>query len=325
MPDLSHSMPGLKAGLFPWINKMDRRKFLRQTATSASILSLGAFPLQAIARPRITKLTILHTNDVHSRIDPFPMDGSRNQGLGGASRRAALINEIRSDEPNILLLDSGDIFQGTPYFNFFGGELELKLMTEMGYDATTIGNHDFDAGIDGLVKQLPHASFPFITCNYDFDQTNLRGKTLPYKVFEKSGLKIGVLGVGISLEGLVPEKLYAGTRYLDPVEKANAIAGFLRNEEECDYIICLSHLGYRYSDAQIDDIKFATNSRNIDLILGGHTHTFMEEPHLVSNNANQPVIIHQAGWAGIVLGRIDVSFEKNTKNRCVTCQTQVVR
>lgn len=304
---------------------MDRRKFLRQTATSASLLGLGAYPWKAMASPKITRLTILHTNDVHSRIDPFPMDGSRNQGLGGVARRSQLIREIRAEEPNVLLLDSGDIFQGTPYFNFFGGELEIKLMSEMGYDATTIGNHDFDAGIEGLVKQLPHASFPFLNCNYDFDQTQLRGLTRTHQVFEKDGVKIGVLGVGIELKGLVPEKLYGGTRYLDPVKEANRIADYLRNEEKCGYVICLSHLGYKYEGEQIDDRKFARQSRNIDLVLGGHTHTFMDQPELLSNTENKPVMINQVGWAGILLGRIDVLFEKNSKNRCLTCQNLVVR
>jgi 5'-nucleotidase len=304
---------------------MDRRRFLHQTATTASLVAMGGLPLQSLASPKITKLTILHTNDVHSRIDPFPMDGSKNEGLGGVARRSKLIAEIRAQEPNLLLLDSGDIFQGTPYFNFFGGELEIKLMTKMGYDATTIGNHDFDGGLDGLVRQLPHASFPFINCNYDFSNTPMSGKTVPFKVFNKSGLRIGVLGVGIALQGLVPQKLYGDTRYLDPVIEANKVASRLRNEEKCDYIICLSHLGYKYEDTQVDDIKFARNSSNIDLILGGHTHTFMKEPDFISNTENKPVMINQVGWAGIVLGRIDVMFEKNRKNRCVTCQNQVLR
>lgn len=304
---------------------MHRRKFLRQTSTSAALLGLGAYPLKALASPRVTKLTILHTNDVHSRIDPFPMDGSRNEGLGGVARRSKLINEIRAEEANVLLLDSGDIFQGTPYFNFFGGELEIKLMSEMGYDAATIGNHDFDAGLDGLIKQLPHATFPFINSNYDFDQTSMRGKTRPYSVFEKGGIRIGVLGVGIELRGLVPEKLYEATQYLDPVKKANEVADHLRNVEKCDYIICLSHLGYKYADEQVDDIKFARNSQNIDLILGGHTHTFMSKPDIISNRENKPVMINQVGWAGILLGRVDILFERNAKNRCSTCQNLIVR
>ncbi|MDH3649291.1 MAG: metallophosphatase [Saprospiraceae bacterium] len=301
-----------------------RRQFLRQTSTGAAMLSMGAFPNLAMTRPQMQKLTILHTNDVHSRIDPFPMDGSRNAGLGGASKRMRIIEEIREQEEHVLLLDSGDIFQGTPYFNFFGGELEFKLMSLMQYDAGTIGNHDFDAGIDGLARQVPNASFPLINCNYDFRDTIMEGKSVPYQVFEKDRLRVGVLGVGIELNSLVPEKLYGATRYLDPVTEANVMAEFLRSDEKCDYIICLSHLGYRYRDSKIDDVKLAANSRHIDLILGGHTHTFMKAPEIVANKDNNPVTINQVGWAGILLGRLDIHFEYNRKNRCLTCQNRLV-
>ena len=156
---------------------MKRRSFLRKAGIAGLLVGGKMFPLSAFTEPEITKLTILHTNDVHSRVEPFPMDGGPNQGLGGAANRAALIKQIRSKEENVLLFDSGDIFQGTPYFNYFGGELEFKLMSAMNYDAATIGNHDFDAGIDGLYKQLPHANFPFLTCNYDFSDTIMNGQT----------------------------------------------------------------------------------------------------------------------------------------------------
>jgi len=304
---------------------MDRRKFLRQTAGTASILAMGAWPGELVARPRVKQLTILHTNDVHSRIDPFPMDGSRNEGLGGAERRSVLIDKVRKEQPNVLLLDSGDIFQGTPFFNFFAGELEMKLMSQMGYDASTLGNHDFDAGVDGLLKQLPNATFPLINCNYDLSRTDLGNHVLPSKVFVKDDIRVGVLGVGIALQGLVPEKLTGGTQYQDPIEKANLTARFLKEEEKCDYIICLSHLGYKYRGPEIDDIKFAKASENIDLILGGHTHTFMNQPDLISNKVNQPVMINQVGWAGIMLGRIDILFEKNKKTRCINCQNGLVQ
>lgn len=166
---------------------MNRRHFIQTFGTGALLTGVGAAPLRAFAatEPNITKLTILHTNDVHSRIEPFPMDGSRLQGLGGVARRAAMIEKIRREEPNVLLLDAGDIFQGTPYFNVYGGELEMKLMSQMGYDAATIGNHDFDAGIDGLYKQLPNANFSLINCNYDFSNTVLKEKVIPYKTFKK--------------------------------------------------------------------------------------------------------------------------------------------
>lgn len=304
---------------------MNRRKFLRQTGKTAALLGLSALPYDIMALPETTRITILHTNDVHSRIDPFPMDGSRNEGLGGAERRATVINEIRSEVEHVLLLDSGDIFQGTPYFNMFGGELEMKLMSAMGYDAATIGNHDFDAGVDGLVMQLPHTNFPLINCNYDFRDTALHDKILPHKIITKGPVRIGILGVGIELDGLVPDAWYGNTRYQDPIYHANQTAAYLKQEAKCNYVICLSHLGYRYEDDQIDDRKLAKSSRHIDLILGGHTHTFMPAPEVLANPDNQPVTINQVGWAGILLGRIDVFFERNRRDRCVTCQNRWIK
>ncbi|MBK8054521.1 MAG: metallophosphatase [Saprospiraceae bacterium] len=304
---------------------INRRSFIKSSIGSGIILSLGNFPLNAfVDEPNISKLTILHTNDVHSRIEPFPMDGSRNQGLGGVAKRSTLINQIRKESNNVLLLDAGDIFQGTPYFNFFGGELEIKLMSEMQYDAATIGNHDFDGGMDGLVKQLPHASFPFINSNYNFSDTVLDQKTIPYKIFKKDGLKIGVFGLGIELFGLVPSSLCKGVVYNDPVESAEKWGEFLKLEKKCDYIICLSHLGYKYQENKISDILLAQNTSYIDLIIGGHTHTFMKEPDRYKNKRGMPVLVNQAGWAGIQLGRIDVFFEKNKKGTCVTCKNLFV-
>ena len=301
---------------------MNRRHFIKNISSGALLLGTGGFPLDVLAnnQPEIVKLTILHTNDVHSRIDPFPMDGTNNQGLGGAAKRATLIKKIRSEEKNILLLDAGDIFQGTPYFNFYGGELEMKLMSQMGYDAATIGNHDFDNGIDGLDKQLINANFPLLNANYDFSNTVLNGKVQPYKIFKKDGLKIGVFGVGIELKGLVTKNLYKETIYNDPLSSANKTATLLKKDMKCDYVICLSHLGYKYKNDKIDDVKLATASRNIDFIIGAHTHTFMDKPDIFKNADGQPVIINQVGWAGIMLGRIDVSFERTKSEKCASCQ-----
>ena len=303
---------------------MKRRSFLKKAGLGTALLAVGGFPLEAFNRPEILKLTILHTNDVHSRIEAFPMDGGRLQGLGGTAKRATLIKQIRKEAENVLLFDSGDIFQGTPYFNYFGGELEFKLMSAMQYDLATIGNHDFDAGIEGLVKQLPNASFPFVICNYDLSDTILHGKMKPYKIFQKEDIKIGVLGLGIELDGLVPEKLYKNTRYLNPIEKANQYAAILKHDEKCDYVVCLSHLGYKYRGEKVSDITLAKNSEDIDLILGGHTHTFMDQPDQVSNKKDKPVIINQAGWAGIMLGRLDIYFERNFKNNCVSCNNILI-
>lgn len=292
-----------------------RRSFIKTLSASAALLAIGANPLAAAAKEPITKLTILHTNDVHSRIEPFPEDGSRNAGLGGVARRASLIKQIRAEEEQVLLLDAGDIFQGTPYFNLYGGELEIKLMSKLGYDAATMGNHDFDAGIDGFDKQLKHANFPFLIANYDFSGTVLEGKTQPFKVFHKGALKIGVFGLGIALEGLVEASNYGQIKYLDPIPVANQIANQLKQEQQCDLVICLSHLGYSYKDNKVSDKVLADQTSGIDLIIGAHTHTFMTAPEIRKNKQGEEVRIFQVGFAGINLGRIDYYFEKGRKKK----------
>jgi 5'-nucleotidase len=297
---------------------INRREFLKAGGIVAAAGALSIDSLDALASGGLRKLTILHTNDVHSRIEPFPMDGSRNQGLGGVARRSALIKKIRAAEKNVLLLDAGDIFQGTPYFNLYGGELEIKLMSDMGYDAATMGNHDFDNGLDGFYKQLPHANFPILVSNYDFSDTVLHQSTRPYKVFNKSGLKIGVFGIGIELKGLVGDKNYGATRYQDPITKANETASLLKNELKCDLVICLSHLGYKYRDNKISDQTLAQNNDHIDLIIGGHTHTFMDKPQDVKNRAGNITTINQVGFAGINLGRIDYYFESYRGKKLMT-------
>jgi len=301
---------------------MDRRAFIRKAGVGGLVMTAGNFPLKAFANPEMIKLTILHTNDVHSRIDPFPLDGSRNEGMGGAARRAARIIDIRNKEKNVLLLDAGDILQGTPFYNFFGGELEFKLMSKMRYDAATIGNHDFDGGIEGLNKVMPLGNFPLLIANYDFKNTLIQGKTKPYKIFEKEGLRIGIFGIGIELEGLVPKKLVGETQYLDPVKMAQKYATLLKQEEKCDLVVCLSHLGYKFrkEPEKICDVSLAAMTSDIDMIIGGHTHTFMREPDVLKNKIGKEVIVNQAGWAGIMLGRLDVYFERSKKDHCVTCK-----
>jgi 5'-nucleotidase len=298
--------------------KASRRDFLKKGAIVSVAAALNLNPLQAIAAGDVVKLSILHTNDVHSRVEPFPMDGSKYQGLGGTARRAALIKKIRAEERNVLLFDAGDIFQGTPYFNKFGGEIEMKLMTAMGYDAATMGNHDFDNGLSGFYKQLPHANFPILSSNYDFSNTLLSKSTIPHKVFKKEGIKIGVFGIGIQLEGIVGVRSYGDTVYLDPIKKANETADFLRNELKCDLIVCLSHIGYTYSSNRVSDKILARNNSNIDLIIGGHTHTFMNQPEDVKNLSGKITTINQVGFAGINLGRVDYYFERYKGKRTKT-------
>lgn len=303
---------------------INRRKFIKNGSIAAVATALSIDNIDALANGGIRKLTILHTNDVHSQIEPFAMDGSRNQGLGGVARRASLIKKIRAEQQHVLLLDAGDIFQGTPYFNLYGGELEIKLMSEMGYDAATMGNHDFDNGVEGFYKQLPHAKFPILVSNYDFSDTIMHQSTKPYQIFNKGGLKIGVFGIGIELKGLVGEKNYGNTIYLDPVQKANEVAGLLKNEHKCDLIICLSHLGYKYSDRKVSDQTLAQNNDHIDLIIGGHTHTFMAKPQDVKNRSGKLTTINQVGFAGINLGRIDYYFESYRGKKSLTSSPYMI-
>ncbi|MBC6993417.1 metallophosphatase [Neolewinella lacunae] len=297
---------------------LNRRIFLRQAAVGGGLLLLPGLATALPGRPT-PRLTILHTNDWHSRIDPFPDDGGRNANRGGALRRMHLIRQIRAAEPNVILLDSGDIFQGTPYFNFFAGELEMKLMTRMGYDAATIGNHDFDGGMENLATQMKHANFPMLSANYDFTGTPLAGKTQPYQILERGGIRIGLFGLGIELAGLVPEQLYGKTTYQDPREVGNATARLLREDKKCDLVICLSHLGFKYREDKVDDVKLASSSRDIDIILGGHTHTFLDAPVEVPNQLGEPVIVNQVGFGGLRLGRLDVTFPGGGRRRCVAC------
>ncbi|MFB9054283.1 bifunctional metallophosphatase/5'-nucleotidase [Formosa undariae] len=295
---------------------MKRRDFIQQSTVATSLVALGGLSLSSFTTaPTTKKITILHTNDVHSHIDPFgPNEGDR-ANKGGVARRASLIDKFRIENPNTLLLDAGDIFQGTPYFNFYGGELEFKLMSKLKYDAATIGNHDFDNGVAGLYAQLPHAEFPFLISNYDFSNTVMDTHTKPYKVFIKDGIKIGVFGLGIELDGLVDPAMYKETKYLDPVESAQEMTRILKEQEHCDLIICLSHMGYQYNiEGKISDLKLAAITKDIDLIIGGHTHTFLAKPTLVKNLEDKTTLVNQVGCYGINLGKIDFYFDSN-KNK----------
>ncbi len=306
------------------LNMHNRRRFIQKATLGGLAFGASAFAPKWLFAAGAQKLTLLHTNDWHSRIEPFPMDGSRYEGLGGAAARAEQIRQIRAKEDQVLLLDSGDFFQGTPYFNYFGGELELKLMEQMGYDATTIGNHDFDGGLEGLAKQLEHSSFPLISSNYDFTNTPLQDKNIPFKIFKKKKLKIGVFGIGIELAGLVPLKLYGETKYLDPIEKANETAAILKHDHKCHLVVCLSHLGLRYAEKKVSDEILAQSTSNIDVILGGHTHTFLPQPIEYQNTENKSVLVNQVGWAGIVLGRLDLHFELNSDNKKIYSSTVIL-
>ncbi|WP_430907827.1 metallophosphatase [Maribacter sp. 2-571] len=300
---------------------MKRRTFIKDVSAAGS-LALSGLSLASCKEdlPK-KKLTILHTNDVHSHIDPFPSEHSEFPGMGGLARRAALVETIRNENPNTLLLDAGDIFQGTPYFNFYGGELEFKLMSKLRYDAATIGNHDFDNGIDGLLAQLPNATFELLSANYDFRNTVLDGHVKPYRTYFMDGIKVGIYGLGIQLEGLVTHSLYKETKSLDPYEIAWDCEQHLKNDEQCDVIICLSHLGYRYpNENRPNDLKLAAKTAHTNLIIGGHTHTFLERPTIAKNRIGNDVLVNQVGCFGLQLGRIDFYFDalKNSTSKGVS-------
>jgi len=302
---------------------MKRRKFIKQTTASLALAGVGGLTFKSCeTKPK--HITILHTNDTHSQIEPFDPNHHKFANKGGVARRASLIQKVRNENPNTLLLDAGDIFQGTPYFNYFGGEIEFKLMSLLKYDAATIGNHDFDNSIEGFHHQLPNANFDFVCANYDFKNTILNTLVKPYKIFFKDGIKIGVFGLGIELQNLVSPELFKETTYLDPIEITKDITRELKENENCDLIICLSHLGYHYKNTQkVSDLKLAAATKDIDLIIGGHTHTFLPKPTLVKNVNNETVIVNQVGAYGVNLGRIDFYFD-NQSNKEISNKTIIV-
>jgi len=261
---------------------------------------------------------------MHSRIEPFPDDGGRFANLGGMARRASLIQRIREEEAQVLLLDAGDIFQGTPYFNFYGGELEFKLMSKMGYEVATLGNHEFDNGINGFVEQLPHASFSFVNSNYNFSGSALHDSIKAFQIIHKGGIKVGVFGLGIQLEGLVARANYGPIRYQDPVAIAKEMVEEL-NRQKCDLIVCLSHIGYAYESARISDLKLAAQVEGIDLIIGGHTHTFLDHPTEVVGPSGHTTLINQVGWSGIRLGRVDYEFHPSGRSMVTGANSVAVK
>ncbi len=295
----------------------NRRRFLKNLGLGAfGVTALSSFDwastLDALSKKDLVHLTVLHTNDMHSRIESFPADHKKYPGQGGMLAMGRMVNAVRDEVGEVLLLDAGDIFQGTPYFNEFGGELEFKMMSQLRYDCSTMGNHDFDNGLEGFDRMLKHAEFPFVTSNYDFSDTLLNGKTLPHKIIQKKGLKIGIFGVGVAFEGLVSKKNYGNTQYLDPIEVANKKAAYLKQEEKCNLVICLSHLGYQYKSTKVCDIDLAQQTEHISLIIGGHTHTFLPKAETYSNKSGKKVVVNQAGWSALSLGRVDFVFSKKT-------------
>jgi 5'-nucleotidase len=302
-----------------------RRKFLGSSAvlgaallTPSSIKGLfhggGNLALTApLLRPSAgeTLITVIHTNDTHSQIDPFPNDDPQYPGKGGVARRATLVKRVREENPNTLLIDAGDSFQGTPYFNFYKGEVEYKSMSQIGYDAATLGNHEFDNGIASLAAAMRFAGFDIVSSNYDVRGTVLEKRVKRYIVREVAGVKIGLFGLGVGPKGLITPVNFQGITYLDPVETARSVVKDLREREKCSLVLCMSHLGYYKvpKGDEVGDSQVSAQVDGIDFIASGHTHTFMKNPVIQKQPSGKDTIIFQVGRSGINLGRVDFTMK----------------
>lgn len=252
-------------------------------------------------------LVILHTNDVHSHIEP--LSSGRNAGFGGFQRRANYIESIRKDHTNVLLLDAGDYNQGTPYYTLFKGKMEVMLYNAMGYDVVCLGNHEFDDGQEVLAERLKEADYETICANFDFSESPLKEIVKPYTIVHKGGKKIGIIGVLLDLNGYVSQKAIVGLKYKNPIKVVNKLAKQLKNKENCDLVIALTHIGYKGNGKnRPGDLELARYTKNVDIIIGGHSHTFLEEPTIVKNSAGKDVIVNQTGAKGVYVGRIDINF-----------------
>ena len=286
-----------------------RRHFLLGSLALAPLLR--ARPAHAAGPAGATVITLLHTNDTHSRLDPFPGGQGNLSHRGGMARRASLIRRIRKDTPNTLVLDAGDTFQGTPYFNKYLGTLDYELMSMAGYDATAVGNHDFDAGVEGLVAAAKYAKFDILT-SYDMSQSDLRRVAKPNVVKTVGGLKVGLFGLGVVLDGLVNPRLAGGVKYVDPAEAARLQVETLR-AQGCDLVIALSHLGHQGYLGEPGDQHWPQKVAGVDYVVGGHTHTFLDKPERIIGPGGWETAVMQVGFAGVALGRADIHLEGRNK------------
>lgn len=266
-------------------------------------------PLTASAKNH-KQLVILHTNDTHSQIYPInvQLPDTMRAGRGGFLRRIAMLKEERKKNPDLLYFDSGDFFQGSAYFTLFKGDVEVGLMNQMGIDASTIGNHEFDFGLENMARIFRQATFPILCANYDFTGTPVEGLVKPYTIIKRNGVKIGVFGLSPKMKGLVSDKNCVGVKYLDPARVALETATMLKEKEKCDMVICISHLGWNSNRGE-DDQYMIRGSRNIDLVLGGHTHTYFQQLEYEQNMDGKPVAVDQNGKAAVFVGRLVVDLK----------------
>ena len=301
---------------------INRRRFLKSSLITGAALAVPSSLISpkvwsALAEPLLdvaageVLVTILHTNDTHSQIDPVSESDKTWGGKGGVARRATLVKRIRKENSNTLMVDAGDVFQGTPYFNFYKGEVEYKSMSLIGYDVVTLGNHDFDNGVNALAAAMKFANFDFVSTNYDVRGTVLEARVKSYAVRTLGGVRVGLFGLGISPDNLITPQNFQGVKYMDPVQMARGVVRLLREQEKCQLVVGMSHLGYYANprNNEIGDTQVAAQVNGIDFIASGHTHTFMENPVLQKNPAGKDTIIFQVGKSGIYVGRIDFKMK----------------
>jgi len=300
---------------------INRRNFLRAAIAGGAVLALPQSRAQLfstslwsdLSSPLLdmsageTLITILHTNDTHSQIDPVLESDKQYGGKGGVARRATLVKRVRKENPNTLMIDAGDVCQGTPYFNFYKGEVEYKSMSLIGYDVGTLGNHEFDNGVDALAAAMKFANFDFVSSNYELRGTPLEPLVKRYVVRKLGGVRVGLFGLGISPDNLITPDNFKGIKYLDPVSSAREVVEILRQHERCNLVIGMSHLGYypNAKNGEIGDTQVASQVDGIDFIASGHTHTFMQNPVLTKQPSGKDTIVFQVGRSGIYVGRVD--------------------
>ena len=289
---------------------MDRRSFLAASA------ALAAVRVPARAEAPGGRITLLHTNDTHSRIEPFGPGMGALSGRGGIARRATLVSQLRRELGPVLLLDAGDVFQGTPYYNLYKGKLDYRLMSMVGYDAGTLGNHDFDSGVEALVEAMGEARFPFLNCNFDCPGAPALGQRLkPWLVREFPGVKVGITGVGVDFQNLVSPKDHKGVAWKDPYESLRPVVRQLREKERVDLVVVLSHLGHDGKGERHDDLQMPKAVPGIDVIIGGHSHTFLDQPVRIPTDRGETAIF-QVGFGGVNLGRMDFTVVNGTVAGC---------
>ena len=256
------------------------------------------------------KITVLHTSDTHSCILPLNKNLADTMlaDRGGFLRRIAMLKQERRKDPGLLLFDCGDFSQGSSYYTMFKGDVEVELMNRMHYDAVTIGNHEFDFGLDNMIRLFKMAEFPVVCSNYDFADTELKDIVKPYLVLKRQGVRIGVFALCPPLEGLVSRKNYGPLKFLDPVEVTDRMVDVLRNREKCDVVICLSHLGWEVSDYPDNEVIKRTSG--IDLILGGHSHTYLETLGYETDKTGRQVPVDHEGKHAVFVGKIQLTLEK---------------